>query len=304
MLTACSSGPRPAVLTSQSVAYSLATPDTLPASYTIPLETRHGFVFVRGRVNNERAGLFLFDTGSNLNILDQGVANRLQLPTLDQRTTVGIAGTADFTVRPIDRLTLGDLDLGINRLGVLSMLPLTRGIGMNPAGLIGFTALANQPFTLDYEKKQLTVYRRDAFTPPPEATRVPLTIYRGLPAVLATLGGGQEVLLLLDSGADNAITLPATAAYWPGILSTGTTGAGVSRGVGGEVRTQRGWLRRVDVFELQLRDVPVTFEPPPPGLTDPRIPIGRVGNELLSSFRLTFDARRRTLWVEFLPESR
>lgn len=303
LLLGCKTASPSTVLASKTSAYSLAQPAELPDRYTIPLESRHGFLFARGQLNQKHPGLFLFDTGSNLNIVDQGLANRLGMETIDQRTTLGVAGTADFTVRLVDELSLGGLDLGLDRVGVLSMYPLTRGLGMNPAGLIGFTAFANHPFTLDYQNHTLTVYRRDTFVPPPDATRVPLVNYRGLPAVRAKLGGGQDVLLILDSGADNAVSLPESCAPWPGLLASGVTSPSQARGVGGDIHTRRGWLRKLDIFGLQLYDVPVTFEPPPPGLTDPRITLGRVGNQLLSSFRLTFDARRHFLWVEFLPES-
>lgn len=305
-LSACAARPVPspdaAVLTTETSAYSLARADELPDAYDIPLRIKDGFLLAQGRVNDERPGWYLLDTGSNLTIVDLGLANRLGLPALEERTTIGVAGTASFTVRPVERLELGGLDLGLDRVGSLSMLPLTRGLGVSTHGLVGFNCFANHPFTIDYGQAKLTVYHRDRFVPPAGATAVPLVIYRGLPAVQTTLAG-RPVLLLLDSGADNALTLPDSVATWPGILSAGQTSRAVARGVGGEVHTQRGWLRRLDLFELQLYDVPVTFEPPPPGLTDRRFTIGRLGNELLSSFRLTFDARRRVMYIEFLPEN-
>lgn len=300
---ACASRPagEPAVLTTETSAYSLARPDALPDAYDIPLQFKEGFLLAQGRVNDAMPGWYLIDTGSNLTLVDLGLANRLGLPVVDQRTTIGVAGSADFTVRPVDRLELAGLNLGQDRVGALSMLALTRGLGVTTQGLVGFNCFANHPFTLDYQARKLTVYRRDAFVPPAGATAVPLVIYRGLPAVQTQLAG-RPVLLLLDSGADNAVTLPDGVATWPGILAAGQTSRMIARGVGGEVHTQRGWLRRLDLFELQLYDVPVTFEPPPPGLTDRRFTIGRIGNQLLSSFRLTFDARRRVMYVEFLPE--
>lgn len=304
LLSACTARPAAdrAVLTTQTSQYSLARPEQLPDRYDIPLRLKDGFILAQGRVNDTPPGWYLIDTGSNLTLVDQGLANRLGLPELEERTTVGVAGTADFTVRPVDRLELGGLDLGIDRIGALSLLPLTRGLGLPTNGLIGFNCFANHPFTLDYGQEKLTVYHRDRFVPPAGATAVPLVVYRGLPAVQTTLAG-RPVLLLLDSGADNAVTLPTAVATWPGILAAGQTGRTVARGVGGEVHTQSGWLRRLDLFELQLYDVPVTFEPPPPGLTDRRFTIGRIGNQLLSSFRLTFDARRRVMYIEFLPEN-
>ncbi|MEM1354625.1 MAG: pepsin/retropepsin-like aspartic protease family protein [Planctomycetota bacterium] len=300
----CTSSPAPrrTTLSAQGSPYSLAEPENLPERYEIPLLIKDGFLIARGRVNDARPGWYLFDTGSNLTIVDQGLANRIGLPELEERSTVGVAGSADFTVRPIERLELGGLDLGQDHVGALSMFPITKGLGVSTQGLIGFNCFGNHPFTIDYKAQKLTLYRRDRFVPPPDATAVPLVLYRGLPAVRTTLAS-RPVLLLLDSGANNALTLPSSVATWPGILATGQTSRTIARGVGGEVHTQSGWLRRLDLFELTLRDLPVTFEPPPPGLTDLRFTIGRLGNELLSSFRLTFDAPRGVMYVEFLPQS-
>lgn len=299
----CASRSGDTVLTTRADRYSLADPASLPDAYTIPLRLQSGFLFASGQLNDQRPGWYLFDTGSNLTLIDQGIANRLQLPVLAERSTLGIAGRAGYTIRPIDRLSIGGLQLDMDRAGALSMHPLTDGLGLPTSGLIGFNAIANHPFTLDYQDPSITIYHRDRFTPPPDATAERLVLFRGLPAVIATLGGGQEVLLILDSGADNAVSLPATCALWPGILAVGQTSRGVSRGVGGQIHTRQGWLKSLELFNLDLRDVPVTFEPTPPGLSNPRYAVGRIGGDVLSSFRLTFDARGRTLYAEFVPES-
>jgi len=282
---------------------SLANAQTLPAALRIPLSRQHGYLFVNGQVNGKRAGLMLFDTGSTLTIVDRGVANRMNLPEDGEGRTVGVAGTASFGFRRVDSMAIAGLDLGIERVASLSMYKLTRGFRMNPGGLIGFTALSDYPFTIDYQRSEIVLYRPDAFTPPPNAPRFRLHSFRGLPAVIATLGGGQEVLLIIDTGADNALTLPDQCAQMPGVLGVSTTGRGVSHGVGGNVHTVQGYLKHLDIFGLRLNGLPVTFEPPPTGLTSNQYPVGRIGGDLIESFRLTYDMRHRAIWAQFVPDS-
>ena len=272
----------------------------LPKALRIPLVNDKGYLFVQASVNGRHAGPMLFDTGSTLNIIDKGVVARLQLPQVGRGRTTGIAGTQDFTFHGVDSLAVGELDLGVDRAGSLSMHKLMRGIQRSPAGLIGSVSLLPHPFTIDYANSELIVYHRGTFVAPKNSVRVELTSYGRLPAVKATLANGQEVVLIIDTGADNTVSLPMGLAKVPDILATGASGAGRARGVGGEIETLQGWLKELEVFGFTLNGVPVTFEPKTrePRRTD--LPVGRIGGQLLKDFRLTFDARYGALYVEFV----
>lgn len=280
-------------------AYSLADANELPKTLRVPLIRDRGYLFVDASINGKRAGTMLLDTGSTLNIIDRGVVARLGLKQTGQGRTVGIAGAATFTQHAVESLAIGELDLGVDRAGALSMQKLMRGIQRSPAGLIGSISLLPHPFTIDYANSELVVYNRSTFVPPKDAEKVRLTFYGRLPAVIATLANGQDVVLILDTGADNTISLPASISTMPGILATGSTGSGSARGVGGDIQTIQGWLKEIEVFGYRLGGVPATFEPKTrePRRTD--LPVGRIGSQLLKDFRMTFDARHNAMWVEF-----
>ena len=302
LLTACGTSTNRTLVTQSRTFYSLAEEDKLPKALRIPLVNDKGYLFVSGSVNGKRGGTMLFDTGSTLNIIDKGVVNRLGLPQVGEGKTVGIAGTEGFSWHAVDSLGIGPLDLGVDRAGALSMHKLMRGLQRSPAGLIGSISLMPHPFTVDYQKGELIVYNRKTFVPPKDAQKAELTFYSRLPAVKGKLANGKEVLLIIDTGADNAVSLPMAVAEWPGILAAGATGASRARGVGGDIQTLSGWLKSLDLFGYNLGGVPVTFEPQTrkPRRTD--LPVGRVGGQLLKGFRLTFDARYRSIWIEFAGE--
>lgn len=302
LFVGCNTIAAPKPQPTQAPRINLANPASMPPAISIPLTTRGGYLFASGEVNGTRAGVMLIDTGSTLTIVDTGLANRLHLPITDQGRTTGIAGEATFDFREVESIALSGVGIGVDRIASLSMRRFMSGVGLSPGGLIGFNALDDHPFTIDYQALEIIVYRRDRFTPPPGALRVELMSFRGLPAVVATLAGGQEVLLILDTGADNTLSLPLQVARWPRVMATGQTGAGHARGVGGTIETQSGWLKHIDVFGLQLAGIPVTFEPTPPGLSSRRYAVGRIGGKLLKSFRITYDMPTRSLWVEFRPD--
>ena len=290
---------------------SVLDPASLPDDVTIPLTRRYNYLFVAAHLNGRPAGQMLFDTGSTLTVVDTGLANRLQLPVAGEGRTTGIAGREDFEFRSADSLAIAGVGIDHRRLAALSMRRLLGGTGrqsgssgggLSLGGLVGFTAFAGQPFTLDFPNNALTVHRRDAFTPPATAKRYDLVNYRGLPSIVAELAGGQEVLLILDTGANNAVSLPSHVADWPRILASRTAGAGAASGVGGTIQTQEGWLKHINLFDLRLSGVPVTFEPQPPGLSSPRYTVGRIGNQVLSAFTLTFHLQNRAIYIQFEPE--
>ncbi|MBX2850768.1 MAG: retropepsin-like domain-containing protein [Phycisphaeraceae bacterium] len=298
LLTACTKTTQQTLVTQSMPAYSLAQADELPKTLRIPLVNDRGYLFTNASVNGRRAGAMLFDTGSTLNIIDRGVVARLGLPKTGQGRTVGIAGTETFTQHAVESLAIGELDLGVSDAASLSMQKFMRG--RSPAGLIGSVSLLPHPFTIDYQTSELIVYNRKAFVPPKDAEKVALTFYGRLPAITATLANGQDVILIIDTGADNTVSLPMSLSKMPGVLATGSTGAGSASGVGGNIQTIRGWLKELKVFGFRLGGVPVTFEPK---TREPRrkdLPVGRIGGQLLKDFRLTFDARYNALWVEFV----
>lgn len=304
LLVGCTPTSQQTLVTASRPAYSLSDEDQLPKTLRIPLVKDKGYLFVNTSVNGRRAGTMLFDTGSTLNIIDRGVVARLGLTQTGKGRTVGIAGTETFTHHAVDSLAIGDLDLGVNNAGALSMHKLMRGIQRSPAGLIGSVSLLPHPFTIDYATGQLIVYNRDTFVPPADSEKIALTFYGRLPAVKAKLANEQEVILIIDTGADNTVSLPIELSTMPGVLATGATGAGNARGVGGDIQTVQGWLKELNVFGFRLGGVPVTFEPKTrePRRTD--LPVGRIGGQLLKDFRLTFDARYGALYVEFTSASK
>ena len=303
VLTGCSTGRNGAVGGASEAVVDLMDPATMPVSVSFPLIKRGDYYLVASRVNGQTTGPMLVDTGSTLTIVDTGTANRLQLPVVGTGETTGIAGRERIEFRQARSVTAGGVGIDHSRLAALSMRRIIGGGGLTLGGLVGFTAFAGHPFTFDFPGRTITVYRRDAFRPPADARRYRLTSFRGLPAITAELGGGQEVLLIIDSGANNAVSLPHYVADWPRILATHVSAPGQSRGVGGQIQTQQTWLRRVRLLGLELDGLPVTFEPQPAGLSSNRYPIGRIGTLALSTFRLTFDLKNRSVWIAVDPEA-
>jgi hypothetical protein len=285
-----------------TAAFSVNSPAQLPEALKIKLRKHRGYLFARAQINSRDAGLFMFDTGSNLNVISTGVAGRLGLPTVGSSTATGVGGTQAFKFKSVNSLEYGGLGMAGDQVAAISLHGMSNALGTSISGLIGIRALAGLPFTLDYTDSSLTIYRRDTFTPPPDAPVYPARFDFGLPVISAEVGNGHKVWLILDSGADNELTLPRKCLEdWPNIVAVTGSGGGASAGIGGSVASTRTWLGSLDIFGLKLKNTPVTFEKAPDAFARQPRPIGRIGGALLKNFRLTIDPQQRKIWAQWQP---
>lgn len=326
-LTACATPPaNETILTADHSAaavapgpFSLGEPDTLPDRLDIPLARSGGYLLVPSFLNGEAAGLMMIDTGASISVVAQGVAGSLNLPFDGTGRTVGVGGFEDFDYHRAEHFSIGQLtspldgqrdaqrgvlQLERQRLAGLRLLRFGESLGVGLAGIVGFTDFGDVPFALDAPQRQLTLYRPRAFRPPADATRHRLHNFRKLPMVRAQLDDGNqrvEVWLIIDYGADNALTLPrAVLDRYPGVASVNASGSGRTRGVGGTVTSTQTWVNNFRVFGLDLQHIPVNFETPPPTMRGEKL-IGRIGNTLLQHFRLTFHPAHGWVYAQWNP---
>ena len=292
-----------------------AVPDVM----SLELRRRGGYLMADAVVNGTDVGPMLLDTGASLGVIGRGVARRLDLPASGRGRTVGVGGFEDFDFVEVNDVTLVPPRRGArgaaapmtlppaasSRRAALDLRRFGSAIGSGLAGIVGFNELAGTPFTLDYAGRRLTTYRPSAFRPPAGAERFRLKRFRGLPLVRAdirTSRGPVGVWLLIDTGADRALTLPDTLLTdHPRLAATKFTGRTETLGVGGTVGSVQTWLGRIRVFGRDLEGLPVSFEPPPPTLSGgpDGDHLGRVGHGLLRHLTLTFDAPRGWVYAKW-----
>ncbi|MCC6680111.1 MAG: retropepsin-like domain-containing protein [Phycisphaeraceae bacterium] len=263
---------------------------------TAPLMPVGGFQLLDVHVNGRDGGRFMLDTGSNLCLIDRGAAARLELPVTGQGQALGVAGAESFDYCTIDNLSIEGFSLPPRTLGAVNLFAMRRS-GAPMAGILGFNALAQECFTIDPRKRTLTI--GDSWDDSIHSE--PLLLINRLPAVRVKLGR-REAVLILDTGADNELTLHAEAVRgWPDIFSVPQTGSGMSRGMGGVVAGSRTWVKQITVLGVSIQDVAVSVDPTPPGLNRHTPVAGRVGNAVLRNFLLTFDAPHNRIGAKWLP---
>lgn len=320
MLTGCAAAPTATAPATPTVVgtLELSDPQSWPGDLKIPLHASGPYRYADVALNGSQVGRFLFDTGANRTVVDNGRANRLGLPDDGGGTTTGIAGQTQTRYRRAEQLALKAsttdaearyrLHTGPARMIAMDMQKLG-GMHGGTGGILGFRGVDAVPFTFNPADASLTLHRPDTFRPPAGTTRARLHRFHGLPVVEAELFGRDDdrvkVRFILDTGMNTSVSLPHTVLQQhPAVASVPVTGSGNSRGVGGTLASNNTWLKKTRMFGLDLRHLPVSFEPMPAQL-QPRTgpPQGRIGMAVLAHFELTFDARRGYVYARYLGES-
>ena len=256
---------------------------------------------------NGRAGVHvLLDSGSNGQFFGYSLAHELGIPIIGGTkpiTSMGIGGAVDNYLAVVPTLRFGSTELRrwLARIGPDSQaLSLTHGLLGGKQGMIfGINALKQLSFlTIDSLAGQMTLAPRDQYLPNQTsgfATAVPMRWLGDLPCVDISIDGHGTFPCLLDTGGDYGLLLPRTRAEEFGYWKPGRGAVNASRGVGGAGLDTRYEVKQAKVGGATIVKIPgqtILIGPEPAG--------GEIllGNQVLRSYRVTFDFRRNVVWLE------
>ncbi len=124
------------------------------ATREVPLRVVEGggrtLAFVPVSIDGEGPYMFALDTGASTSVVDDDIADRLDLPrTGESRLVSGILGTGRVPVAEVDQWRLGDVRLDPGELAVIDIGPPGSG-GIQ--GLLGSDVLSEfGSITVDYD---------------------------------------------------------------------------------------------------------------------------------------------------------
>jgi predicted aspartyl protease len=302
------------VATALAVSCATGPQATAPAdSGPIRFFPRANLPLARVRVDGVDVGFMLIDTGSTTTVLDTKVADKLRLPRQGQMMVNGIGGRVSAGICQISELWVGGRSLGPRPATVLDLAPLAKNLGWPLAGIVGFDCLRDRVFTIDLVAGTITFPPPEAPKPPevaatdlPGAAVTELRMVGGLPAVPGWIGARRQVWLQIDTGSNGSLALPLDAVrHSPDVVAGHANAAGQDTGVGGVGDLIQSRAGTVGVFGTQLTDVAIQVELPDgsgrlaaaAGDAGSAVLVGRMGNQVLRQFRITFDLPHHRLWA-------
>jgi hypothetical protein len=263
---------------------------------------RRDLPLAKAFLNGRDAGFFLLDTGSSLTVVDRAVAGRFKLAEGPKVQVTGIGGRVDSPLVKLDSLIVGGRNFGARSAAVIDMSDFNHTIGWPVAGILGLDSLQEFIFTMDLQGGALTFEDRAAFVPPPGAAAQRVAIVGNLPAVEGRMESNLPAVLQIDTGSNGSLAVSVRHVEQQTQLLAGKYNVhGEAYGVGGLAGTVTSELRNLTVFGQELHAVAFQVELSNPQTSGP-VPrdapiLGRMGNQVLKKFRITFDLPHQRLWA-------
>lgn len=264
---------------------------------SVPVQILKNHVWLDVMLNGKGPFHFAFDTGG-ANVIDSAVAKDLGVASggSTEVTGVGSEGVASsFSV--IKTLQVGDALL-TNQ--VFIVLPIANGFGMSVGrtmdGVIGYEVLSRFLTTFDYGNNKVVFHMPGSYTPPPNATVVPIALFGSMPQFACGIDD-VPATCTLDTGASNSLAFytPFLEAH-PGVVPEKVTAPGVDGfGVGGPTSGRLGRVQTLSFGGLMLHDLVGDYPAPGGGGYDLPFFGANVGGGVWKRFAMTLDYRARTM---------
>lgn len=260
----------------------------------VSIEYRPPTLVVKARVNGSKPLPFAFDTGATTCLIDARAAQRLGIEAVQRPGREGPSFARARTLA-VGRAVARDLELVIRDLSALS-----RALGVELAGIIGFTWMEQFVFEIDYRAGTMTLWPRTAeLTPRADQLPLPLELH-SVPGftgatlyVPATLNGTHRCTMEIDTGTDVGILGRHMAEQ----LGVDVNRLGRDAGLRGRPTYN---LARLELAGRLFANVRFFVDPRRGADANPYAQC-IIGNQQLKEFVLTVDIPRRRVFFLALP---
>lgn len=239
-----------------------ATGHSIQAQSEIRFRLVHGSLVVVSLTANDRGPFdFILDTGADTTVVDGWLANTLSLVSAGSLQQTTLAGVQTLTRSSIRIMAIGGGRVE-NVPVLVEDLRALRNIDGRIEGIAGQNFLAHFNYLLDYRKHSIRIEQAGEIQRALDGDRVPMDEgnNRMIVASEAQSVVRAELRLLLDSGANTVVLLPAASQA----LDLSAQEGGVETTSSGHVGVYVGRLHRLTIGSQQLHEIPVTLAPSAP----------------------------------------
>lgn len=262
---------------------------------SVPFELIGNHIFIQLEVNGHGPLDFIFDTGASTTIIHTEIADELGLPDDLHAMATGTSGEIPVSLSVDNSLRLNQLLLRNIRLVKTSVHHLSRYIGREIHGIIGYDLLSRYTVQINVEDQMLYVFEEDTYFPDREAEALDFELELNIPVVEAEIetkdGGNYIGRFLIDTGAGSALVLNSPFVSEESLLKR-ILPAYPNKSYGLSNRSTQSFIGRISAFyfgSYSFSDLPVKMSTAYQGVEAMDSFLGIIGNEFLRKFTLTFD---------------
>lgn len=257
-----------------------------------------GHSFVQARVDGEEAGWWLVDSGADGMLIDERLADRLNMPVLGESRSVGADGRPRrATWRRGRSFTIGRLTYRDPLFMAVDLGDATAPPGEHRSGVIGYDMFARALVEYGGDGDEIAICDPAGYRPPAGAAWQALDYIDQTPAVRTRIEGNRTGLFQIDTGAAGSVDFYRPFVEANRLLEGRETREVQSTGAGGAFSMRAGRIGWIELGGRRFADQEVGFR-----TSAGRDGAGVIGRALLRPFRTIFDYPHRR--IAFVPEPR
>jgi hypothetical protein len=246
-------------------------------STTIPFELLNNHIYVEATVNGNHG------VESEGSIQGRGVGE----------------DTVDVAIGSLESFTIGAATLDDPTFFVFPLGPVLAAEGVDFDGLIGFEVFKRFVVEIDYARQLLTLIRPDAFEYAGKGVPIPFKFDERTPVVDGAISS-VPATFSIDTGSRTTLDLYGPfvdAQNLEDLLEPRLEGI-TGWGVGGGVRSKVAPGATLQLGEVEVKDVIVSFSQQQEGAFADRYTAGNIGAGILKRFTVTFDYGEKIMILE------
>jgi predicted aspartyl protease len=241
---------------------------------------------------------FVLDTGAELTVVDAKIAAEARLPLGEKIDVLTVGEERTVPTVRLEQMRIGSLRIPPLRAASYDLTALEEGLDSPVHGVLGVDVLGRFPFTIDFGRKEVVIWKPGEVPQVYKQFRSPLRQDNGSYLMPALINGVFHCELLLDTGT-NMIQLPRSVwqkllqVWRPHKMLAGVSSSGQKQPTSYLVR-----LESLAIGDSKLEQPVVRFvqdvsrgtfaEPGAPGL---------LGTDILRRFVVTLDLTRQQVFL-------
>jgi predicted aspartyl protease len=261
------------------------------------------WIYLRGSMNGVATDILL-DSGAGMTVLDRAFAESAGLRAEGAVAARGTGGVTEAGMVEGVTLQIGDLIIGPLTAAVIDLADVAQRIGRPMPVILGKEVFHAMVVDVDYPGARIRFLDPAKFRYEGPGHRLDLIAgEEGHKSLLLSMEGGEPVVVGLDTGQGNALSVFGHYAQERGFLTRRLLSESKGGGVGGTTISKTATLTSVTLAGFELKDVPVTIhQENVKGAFDTKRQAGNLGAGLLNRFRVLFDYEHDALWLEPGPQ--
>lgn len=257
----------------------------------VPIQNLSDIILIPVRIENETYN-FIFDTGAELNVIDEKIASRLNLKSLRKgKVTSSNNSKKEIDFVKVSKVTIADIEFAGSVAAVLDLSAIAKYIGCTPIhGIIGNNLMRRANWQIDYKNNLIRLTDdMDKFTISDEVSRLKMDAGKNGNILFDLKIGDNQSKFIFDTGYNGRFKTGRLEALsqFKHVTSVGTLGANIVGEKAGEKH-----YALVKNLQLQNLDIPkeqIDFENGSSSL---------IGNKFWKNYLLTIDWKNDELILE------